>query len=148
MLGKILFVCIGNTCRSVLAEHIFRNKHEYELVVVESAGSCANQENVSAYVIEILKDKYIIDVSKQKPVSVTKKKLKDFFLIICLDKMAFDSLNVENNVKNKLVFWDIEDPWGKDLEDYMKTFSILEDKISQLNPSLKHLTDHVTKITP
>ena len=37
---KILMVCLGNICRSPLAEGILQSKVNKEIVFVDSAGTC------------------------------------------------------------------------------------------------------------
>lgn len=69
---KILFVCTGNTCRSPMAEHLFRNMAEKEKLNVEvrSAG-------ISAYIgspaskkaVEALKEKGVQASHKSRPLN-------------------------------------------------------------------------------
>ena len=64
---KILMVCLGNICRSPLAEGILKSKLPVEKFIVESAGTSNFHSGSSPdqRSIQIAK-KYNIDISKQK----------------------------------------------------------------------------------
>jgi protein-tyrosine-phosphatase len=45
---RVLFICYGNTCRSVLAEHIARKKFQGNPIQFESAGVHPHQSGSDA----------------------------------------------------------------------------------------------------
>ncbi|MBT8394766.1 MAG: low molecular weight phosphotyrosine protein phosphatase, partial [Bacteroidia bacterium] len=61
---KILMVCLGNICRSPLAEGILKSKLSEEKFIIESAGT-AN------YHIGELPDKRSIEIALQHDINIT-----------------------------------------------------------------------------
>ena len=59
---KILFVCHGNICRSVMAEYIMKNLDKYNKFYVESCATTTEEIGNDIYppVKEVLKSKNII----------------------------------------------------------------------------------------
>jgi protein-tyrosine phosphatase len=92
---NILIVCLGNICRSPLAEGILKSKLPNHLFTIDSAGT-------SNYHIGDLPDQRSIDVAKKHHIDITKQRgrqfaLEDFdsFDII----YAMDNDNYKNIVK-------------------------------------------------
>ena len=92
---SILFVCLGNICRSPLAEGIAKNyiKEKKLNLVIESAGTghwhvgekpCENSIKVA-----LLNG---VDISKQKAQQVKKEDFKNFDLIVGLDDSNIQNL--------------------------------------------------------
>ena len=67
MMSKILMICLGNICRSPLAEGILKSKVNHLDIEVDSAGTAAYHlgEHPDIRSIEIAK-KYGIDLSNQR----------------------------------------------------------------------------------
>ena len=86
---KILFVCLGNICRSPLAEGIAKDLIERNSlnIKVDSAGTSSHHigENPCNYSQKISQE-HGIDISKLKARQVHQNDKKDFDLIIALDK--------------------------------------------------------------
>lgn len=92
---SILFVCLGNICRSPLAEGIAKNyiKEKNLNLVIESAGTghwhvgekpCDNSIKVAKL--------NGVDISKQKAQQVKKSDFKNFDLIVGLDDSNISNL--------------------------------------------------------
>jgi protein-tyrosine phosphatase len=86
---SIIFVCLGNICRSSLAEGMAK-KRVKELgldLKIESAGLSEfhNGETPCPLSIELAK-KHDIDISHQRSQHVSKFNLEDFDLVIALDE--------------------------------------------------------------
>lgn len=92
---KILMVCLGNICRSPLAEGILKSKLPQESFVVESAGT-------SNYHIGELPDSRSIDVAKKHHIDITNQRGRQF-VIEDFDEFdiiyAMDTSNYRNIVK-------------------------------------------------
>ena len=95
MIDSIVFVCLGNICRSPIAEGIAKNVVEkYGLhVEVDSCGTgdwhigehpCANSIKVAK--------KHGIDISGLVSRQITKKDLEHFEMIIALDSSNYEDL--------------------------------------------------------
>jgi protein-tyrosine phosphatase len=68
---KILMVCLGNICRSPLAEGILQSKVNNTLFYVDSAGT-------AAYHVGNLPDKRSINVAKNYGIDITSQKARKF----------------------------------------------------------------------
>lgn len=86
---KIIFVCLGNICRSPLAEGVARDiiKKEALNIEVDSAGT-GNYHAGEAPCQNSIKVAKLngIDISTQRARQVTKNDFKEFDLIIALDE--------------------------------------------------------------
>lgn len=130
----ILFVCTGNTCRSSMAEAIFRNLikdvKEYENVRILSAGTWATKgQKASGNAIEALKDKNI-DLSSHISKPLTKEMVEAADLILTMtEKHKMQILNVLPGSSEKVYTLkelahgkandiNISDPYGQNIEVY------------------------------
>ena len=95
----ILMVCLGNICRSPLAEGILQSKVNSDDIFVDSAGT-------AAYHIGKLPDTRSIEVAKNHGINITNQRarkftsddFKKFDLIYAMDKSNFsDILSLANN---------------------------------------------------
>jgi len=89
---KILMVCLGNICRSPLAEGILKSKVNLEEVFVDSAGT-------AAYHIGNLPDERSIDVARKYGIDITKQRARKF-VVSDFDEFdiifAMDDSNYQN----------------------------------------------------
>lgn len=133
---SILFVCLGNICRSPLAEGIAKNyiKEKNLNLVIESAGTghwhvgekpCDNSIKVA-----LLNG---VDISKQKAQQVKKSDFKNFDLIVGLDDSNISNLK-NLGCKNPIKLGDfgfngecVPDPYFFDgFEGFDKVFEMID----------------------
>lgn len=133
---SIIFVCLGNICRSPLAEGIAKNyiKEKNLNLVIESAGTghwhigekpCDNSIKVA--------QQNGIDISKQKAQQVKKDDFKNFDLIVALDDSNISNLK-NLGCKNPLKLGDfgfdgecVPDPYFFDgFEGFDKVFEMID----------------------
>lgn len=147
----IVFVCTGNTCRSPMAEYIFRKKAE-ELGLVKlkisSAGTHAKKgDKINEKSAEILKEKGF-DTSLFKAKTVDERALKQSLAIICMTDAQRDMLmemrwqvlraageeEIENNVYSfsELAGYQVMDPYGRDMECYRYVYELIDGGMSAL----------------
>ncbi|MFY0629319.1 MAG: low molecular weight phosphotyrosine protein phosphatase [Flavobacteriaceae bacterium] len=90
---KILMVCLGNICRSPLAEGIMQSKVDSDEVFVDSAGTAAYHvgELPDARSIEVAR-KYGIDLTNQRARKFTAKDFADFDLIYAMDHHNYQNI--------------------------------------------------------
>jgi len=139
---KILFVCLGNICRSPLAEGIARDyiKKNNLDIVVDGAGTGDWHVGEEPYpYAQKVSLEFGIDISELKARQVTKKDFKEFDLLVGLDeKNVTDvkSLGCTNVVKLGNYIEgnpDIPDPYFFDgFEGYDKVFRLIEECIIKL----------------
>ncbi|CAM1366579.1 low molecular weight protein-tyrosine-phosphatase [Tenacibaculum xiamenense] len=89
---KILMVCLGNICRSPLAEGILKSKVSSESVFVDSAGT-------AGYHVGELPDKRSIAVAKKYGIDITDQRSRKFSVA---DFDNFDTIYAmdESNYRN------------------------------------------------
>ncbi len=133
---SILFVCLGNICRSPLAEGIAKNyiKEKNLNLVIESAGTghwhvgekpCENSIKVA-----LLNG---VDISNQKAQQVKKSDFKNFDLIVGLDDSNISNLK-NLGCKNSVKLGDfgfngecVPDPYFFDgFEGFDKVFEMID----------------------
>lgn len=149
MIKSILFICTGNSCRSVMAEALMR-KRLYELgkdsIDVRSAGVRAlNGLPPSDETIEVMKEESV-DVSDFKTKNVTVDMIKKADLIITMEPVHKDEILVlvpEASAKTYLLKeyesfskmnpkgFSIHDPIGKPVEEYRIVRDEIKDEIER-----------------
>ena len=113
---RLLFVCVGNTCRSQIAEALAKHKgHE-----AQSAGTSPGSA-VASEAIEVIEERGI-DIGSQYPKSVDDIDTRGFDRIISMGcGVECSRLPMDDD-------WGIEDPYGGDVAFYRET----RDKIERL----------------
>ncbi|MFY0603337.1 MAG: low molecular weight phosphotyrosine protein phosphatase [Flavobacteriaceae bacterium] len=98
---KVLMVCLGNICRSPLAEGILKSKVDSNKVFVDSAGTAAYHlgELPDPRSIEVAR-KYQIDISDQRARKFTEKDFAKFDWIYAMDQHNYQ--NIISLAKNKM----------------------------------------------
>ncbi|SFI06882.1 low molecular weight protein-tyrosine-phosphatase [Halpernia frigidisoli] len=141
---KILMVCLGNICRSPLAEGILKSKIS-DNHVVESAGTIdmheGNQPDKRS--IEVAK-KHGIDISSQKSKHIQSSDLDNYDLVFCMDKNNLKDVkslatNEKQIQKISLVLDNSEVPdpyWGK-ADDFEDVFQLLDKACDEIVKNLK-----------
>lgn len=133
--GNVLMVCLGNICRSPLAQGVFENMSKRFNIKVDSAG-VANYHNGyppdkrSIYIAQ----KNGIDISMQKARQIQIQDFKNFEYVFVMDKQNFYDVNeyISNHKTNSIIQllndpFELEDPYYGD----NKGFEIVYNKIYQ-----------------
>lgn len=141
---SILFVCLGNICRSPLAEGIAREiaKREGLSLRIDSAGTSGWHIDEPPCERSILVGKrYGIDISSLKGRKVSLYNDLDFDCIIAMDRQNFHDLLQLGFPQEKLALMgdfglngeEIPDPYYfRDLDGFEKVYSMLECAIIEL----------------
>lgn len=132
MIQKILMVCLGNICRSPLAEGILNSKLS-DNYFIDSAGTGNWHigEKPDRRSVQIAK-KYGIDISSQRARQISATDLDDFDLIFSMDydnynKLLKMSQSEFQKSKIKMIMEkDIPDPYYGDEKDFEIVFNLLD----------------------
>lgn len=122
---NIVFVCTGNTCRSPMAEGIFRQKTaEYNICVSSCGTGAMTGDHACQNAIKVMKNRGI-DISAHRSRPVNQYIIDESDYIICLAESHYRQLLPY--AKNKLILLGdgIPDPFMSD----EKIYSICADKI-------------------
>jgi protein-tyrosine phosphatase len=139
---SVLFVCLGNICRSPLAEGVAKKIAKVQRldIVIDSAGTgdwhigeppCQNSIKVAKM--------YGIDISMQRARQVTKADFLHFDLIVALDesnKKTLENLGAKNVVKLGDFGYDgadVPDPYFfHGFEGFIEVYNMIESCVNEL----------------
>lgn len=133
--GDVLMVCLGNICRSPLAQGVFENMSKKFNVKVDSAGVANYHAGYPPDKRSInVAQKNGVDISTQKARQIKVKDFNNFDYIFVMDKQNFYDINelISYHKVNSVIQllndpFEIEDPYyGND-----EGFEIVYDKIYQ-----------------
>lgn len=133
---KILMVCLGNICRSPLAEGIMRHRTDCNWVI-DSAGTgnwhVGNRPDKRSIAIA---EKYGIDISNQSARQFSVKDFDKFDLIFAMDSSNYSDIlklaqSEEHRSKVKLILGngDVPDPYYGGEDGFEHVFQLLDEAI-------------------
>ena len=135
---RICFVCLGNICRSVMAEFIMKDKVNKlglsDSFLIASRGTSGEEEGNDMYPLakEMLDSKGI-SYGKHRAMKINKNDYDLFDMFICMDDNNVRSLSyVFSDMSKvfKLLDRDIADPWYSG--DFLTTYTDLCQGINKL----------------
>jgi arsenate reductase len=128
-LKRVLFVCIGNCCRSQMAEG-FAREHGADVMLVESAGLMPAGIVVDETVRTMAEKK--IDISSYYSKALRLDHANEFDLIVNMS-----GYGLPDGIRCPVVDWDVADPIGKSDEVYAAVRDQIETLVSQLIENLR-----------
>jgi protein-tyrosine phosphatase len=139
MSTKVLMVCLGNICRSPLAEGILQSKLPKQDYFIDSAGTANYHigdapDNRSI----ITAKKFGIDISQQKCRQITKSDFETFDYIYVMDASNYKNVialapDEKSKQKVKVILkelhtnegFEVPDPYYGEMEDFEHVFHLL-----------------------
>ena len=90
---KVLMVCLGNICRSPLAEGILQSKINSDTIFVDSAGTAAyHVGNLPDERSIAVAQKYGIDITNQRARKFSSKDFDEFDFIYAMDESNYQNI--------------------------------------------------------
>mgnify|MGYP000663406343 CR=1 FL=1 len=147
---KILMVCLGNICRSPLAEGILKSKLPSENFMVDSAGT-GNYHVGDAPDKRSVKvgNKYGVDITKQRGRQFTVSDFDTFDIIYVMDtsnyqnvvKLARNDNDISkvNMILNEIYpnqDYNVPDPYTGGIQGFESTFKMLDEACNEISQKL------------
>ena len=139
---KILMVCLGNICRSPLAEGIIKEKCKKKNLnwIIDSAGTAGYHVGCAPHLqSQQVALKHGIDISKKQCRKFVKEDIELFDLIYVMDQMNYKDVKTIseekwNDKKIKLILNELNpnqnnevpDPWNGTDADFLHVFKLIE----------------------
>lgn len=131
---KIMFICSGNTCRSPLAEGLFKKylkENNITDIEVSSAGVGAFPgDGVSINSILVAGNRGV-DISSHRARNINPEHLLTTDLFFCMSDSHKQVLSRHCD-KNKIVVLNVPDPYGRPIEAYEECAKQLESQFPQI----------------
>lgn len=147
---KILMVCLGNICRSPLAEGILQNKFSRTQILVDSAGTANYHIGKPPDIrsIAVAKNNQI-DISKQRCKQIQSNDFDYYDVIYTMDshnyadvcalaptKTAFKKVQLLLSVVPNSTLIDVPDPFYGNEEDFTTVYNIIDNACTILAEQL------------
>ena len=151
MSTKVLMVCLGNICRSPLAEGVLQSKLPINKCIVDSAGTANYHVGTAPDKRSIVTaKKFGIDISQQKCRQITKSDFETFDYIYVMDNSNYKNVmaiapNEASKQKVKLILNEVDstsdlevpDPYYGELEDFEHVFHLLDEACTIIASRIK-----------
>ena len=124
---KILFVCVGNACRSPMAEG-WAKYHGKGRVVAFSAGSFP-YGNIIDDVYTVMKEKGI-SLEGQRSKGLRDLAVAEMDIVVRMGHEV--ECSVPAGFKGRVVDWDIPDPFGQGIDTFRDVRDLIEEEVLSL----------------
>ena len=127
---KILFVCIGNACRSIMAEAITR--HYWKGRFEPASAGIHPLGRISEGTLQVLQE---INVSADnlRSKGIAELDLSRFDRIINLSEYPLEDF-IPWRYRAKVIDWYVRDPYGQSLDAYRRTLDAIEWLVTEKVP--------------
>ena len=147
---RVLMVCLGNICRSPLAEGILKSKLDTSIIEIDSAGTSTYHQGSlpDQRSIEVAQ-KHGIDITNQKSRPFTKKDFQSFDYIYVMDSSNYEDVidmadNKEEEDKVSLILnaiypeenQSVPDPYHDSINGFEQVYQMLEESCSVIASEL------------
>lgn len=125
---KVLFICIGNMCRSPMAEGFARAMGDD---VVETYSAGIHPTGVVSEDAIFMMEENGIDISRQRSNGLVEVPLDEIDIAACMTGIP-GSAYLPEDFGGKIIDWDIDDPIGRSLSTFRRVRDEIEEKVRDL----------------
>jgi len=147
----VTFVCTANICRSPIAEKLFNKlARDRKLnVVADSCGLIEGGHMISANSMQLLVEQGIDEAKEHVSKQITPEIVSESWLLLTMEERQRDFIRQKEPASphkimtlNEIVgeSGDIVDPYGSELENYRKTYILIEDRLRRLLDMIENRT--------
>lgn len=146
---KVMFICTGNTCRSVMAEGLFKKileENGRDDIEVCSAGLHASTGEYSTDgAIKVMQEEYNVNILNHQSTNVKNSNIKEMDLILCATHAQLTTLEYMYPEIDHKIFTikeyaygpeienkDIKDPWGYPVTVYKECAKEIYDALIKI----------------
>ena len=130
---KVLFICLGNSCRSPMAEAIARHRYP-DLIEASSAGLMALGVIASPTTAVLTERKVPAAGLASKPLTEQSRRAAELIINMSGRPGSWMSKDGGPRVED----WDVGDPYGSDLDVYREICDDIERRLKDLALRLDH----------
>ena len=130
---KVLFICLGNSCRSPMAEAIARHRYP-DLIDASSAGLMALGVIASPTTAVLTERKVPAAGLASKPLTEQSRRAAELIINMSGRPGSWMSKDGGPRVED----WDVGDPYGSDLDVYREICDDIERRLKDLALRLDH----------
>lgn len=130
---RILFVCSGDTCRSPMAAGLARDVFG-NAISASSAGLEVGEDHIHPQAARALHIAAGIDISAYRPRRLDNSLINSSDIIIAMRPSYATRLSTYFEVpEDKIVTWDIDDPYNQPLEAYLRRIEEIVENLTELS---------------
>src|SRR6266567_5110537 len=131
---RLLFICVGNTCRSPLAVGV-ASALLGARVYAESAGGTETGHPATPEAIAVLQEHFGIDLTAHRSRHLDEVTVAEFDFLIALDPIVYAPLRELCPVPPpQILLWPLNDPYLEGLEAYRQCLAQLQATIEAHTP--------------
>ncbi len=122
---RIAFICVHNSCRSQMAEAIAKHKYS-DLFDFYSAGT-TQVDAINPVAVEVIKQRYGIDMNENQRSKLVSNLPNINHVVTMGCNVHCPTIQCEQRED-----WGLEDPSGKNVQAYLETVFLIEEKLENL----------------
>ena len=127
---KVAFVCVHNSCRSQMAEAIAKI---LAADVFEAYSAGTEKENeINPVAVEVIKELYAVDMNATQHVKLLEALPRIDIFVTMGCNVTCPYLPCQHRED-----WGLEDPSGKDKEDFLQTAALIKEKVLDLKKRIE-----------